>query len=115
MPKVIFNPKKMEFDVNPNTKILAVALQNKVEIQYGCAACRCGTCGIKVEIDDPKFLNSMDSDESELLAKMGLDHKSGNIRLACRARAMEGTITVDLDFQSNYSPDQALDDSGLPK
>ncbi len=103
MPKVIFKPSGEEIDVSENSKILAAAIRGKVDIRYGCAACRCGTCGVSIEVDGK--IRPMEKDEKELLIRMGLP-TDGHVRLACRARIEEGTVTVNLDFQETYSPDQ---------
>jgi ferredoxin len=103
MSKVRFLPDEAEFVVEPSSKVLAVALRHKIKIQYGCAACRCGTCGVKVK-GGP--LSPMRTDERALLERMRLP-LDGSVRLACQARVEEGAvIDVDLSFQTTYSPDQ---------
>jgi ferredoxin len=106
VPKVRFIPVGQEFDVEPSTKLLAVAIRNKVKIRFGCASCRCGTCGVAVA---GGTLSPMRPDEKALLAKMALP-TDGTVRLACQTRIVSGTVTVDLDFQDTYSPDQGEDD-----
>jgi ferredoxin len=107
MPKLIFLPAAAAFDVEANTKILAAANRNKVQMRFGCASCRCGTCGVKVS--DPGNLSPMKSDEKDLLTRMNLV-TDGTVRLACQARIMSGAVKVDLDFQDTYSPDQGEED-----
>lgn len=102
MPKVTFEPDKVSFDVAPSTKLLVVATRNKVGIRFGCASCRCGTCGVAVKGGS---LSPMKSDEQALLKRMGLAI-DGTIRLACQTRVLDGDVTVDLDFQDTYSPDE---------
>ncbi|MEZ4741546.1 MAG: 2Fe-2S iron-sulfur cluster binding domain-containing protein [Bdellovibrionota bacterium] len=107
MAKVIFNPGSIECDANSNAKILAIAIRNKIDIRYGCASCSCGMCAIEISLSTPDSkVTEMEEDERKLLAKMGLDTQSGKVRLACRARILEGTVTVNLDFQNSYSPDE---------
>jgi ferredoxin len=108
MPRLIFDPSGVEVEADANTKILSAALKAKISIQYGCASCRCGTCGIRVDSGNGT-LSPMAADERQLLAKMSLD-TAGEIRLACRARIMDGTVRVDLAFQLTYSPDQGDDE-----
>jgi len=103
MPTVVFNPIGTRCDVEPNTKILAAATRNKVAIRFGCASCRCGTCGVAVSGDAE--LTPMRDDEKALLTRMGLA-TSGGIRLACQTRVTNGTALVDLSFQNTYSPDE---------
>lgn len=85
-------------------KLLTVAIKHKIPIRFGCASCRCGTCGIK--IDNPEGLMPMGEDEKALLDRMQLDTSSGTIRLACRSR-LSGLkdLQVDLAFQDEYDPD----------
>jgi ferredoxin len=104
-----FMPVGAEIEVNPNTKILSGALKGKVPIQYGCASCRCGTCGIRIVGE--ANLSSMAADEKALIQKMGLS-TSGEIRLACRARIMDGSVEIDLEFQKTYSPSDGDGDLG---
>lgn len=106
MPKVTFLPQKLAFDAEPNTKLLVTANRNKVPIRFGCASCRCGTCGVRVS--GTAELSKMKDDESALLTRMGLA-VDGTIRLACQTRIMAGDVTVDLDFQNEYSPDDGDD------
>jgi len=103
MPKLFFTPIGVSCDVESNTKILAAANRNKVVMRFGCASCRCGTCAVKVT--SPENLSLMKDDERNLLQRMKLD-LDGTVRLACQARIMLETVSVDLDFQDTYSPDQ---------
>ncbi len=98
MPQVKFIPSQSEFEAQENDKILKVALKNKVKIRYGCGACQCGTCAVK--IGEPDHVIPMEEDERALLDKLGLS-TTGEVRLACRAKVKED-LTVDLDFQSTY-------------
>lgn len=100
--KVTFVPGGGTYDAEENTKLLAVALRNKVRIQSGCASCRCGTCGVAVSGGE---LSPMKENERVLLARMELPI-DGTVRLACQARIQTGTVVVDLAFQGTYSPDQ---------
>ena len=106
MPKLIFTPVGANVEVESNTKILAAANRNRVIMRFGCASCRCGTCAVKVSA--PDNLSPMKSDEKNLLERMKLD-LDGTVRLACQARIMQAEVTVDLDFQDTYSPDQGDD------
>lgn len=103
MPRLTFEPLGIGVDVATNTKILSVAIKEKVGIRYGCASCRCGTCGVR--IIGNATVSPMAADERALLEKMGLSI-DGQIRLACRTKIVEGDLTVDLAFQNSYSPDQ---------
>ena len=102
MPKVEFKPQNVKVDVDPNTKLLVAATRNKIPIRFGCASCRCGTCGIAVS--GAGQLTKMKHDEQALLLRMGLQ-TNGTIRLACQTRIESGDVVVDLDFQNTYSPD----------
>ena len=109
MPQIKFLPGHEQFEVASNVKILAVAIRNKVDIRYGCASCRCGTCGIRIIAASDTHLSEMRPNEKELLEKMALPI-DGSIRLACQTRLIDGSVTVDLTFQNEYSPDQGEDD-----
>jgi ferredoxin len=108
MPTITFKPQTIVVDVEPNTKLLVAANRNKVPIRFGCASCRCGTCGVAVTGSSADSLSPMRGDERALLERMGLP-LDGTVRLACQTRAMTGEIAVDLDFQNTYSPDD-MDD-----
>jgi len=118
MPIFHFLPIDQSIAVEPNTKILVGAKRQKVSIRFGCAACRCGTCAVAVtlakippeslapgETDSVGTLTVMKPEELALLKQMGLA-QDGSVRLACQARILAGLVTVDLDFQSSYSPDE---------
>lgn len=106
MPKVTFLPQNAAFNAEPNTKLLVTANRNKMPLRFGCAACRCGTCGVRVAVNGE--LSPMKDDEKALLKRMGLT-LDGTVRLACQTRIMAGEVTVDLDFQNEYSPDDGED------
>ena len=106
MPKVQFMPSGVTVDVDQNVKILVAARRAKVPIRYGCASCRCGTCGIAVRVQDGT-LNAIAEDEKIMLQRLGLN-VNGEHRMACRARVMAGTVQVDLDFQDTYEPPESL-------
>jgi ferredoxin len=103
MFSVTFLPMQVAVQVDAGTKILVAAKRAKVDIRFGCASCRCGTCGVKI-VQGYEHLSAMKSDERELLSKMGLS-TTGEIRLSCQARVERGNVQVDLDFQNTYSPD----------
>ena len=103
MPKIIFQSVNIEIDVQPESKVLASAIRNKVPIRYGCGACRCGTCGIAVDASKAK-LNPIDKDEMAMLKKIKLA-TDGSVRLACKTKMLSGELIVDLDFQDTYSPE----------
>lgn len=110
MPIVKFLPSTQEITVDPNTKLLAAANRAKVPIRFGCAACRCGTCGVAIaNFTNGSDLLAMQADEQALLNRMGLK-TDGSIRLACRARINSGLTIVDLDFQNTYSPDEDFEE-----
>jgi len=105
MPKISFEPGHGCFEVNENTKVLAAAVKNKVDIRYGCGACNCGTCAVKVS---PRFkFSAMDILERDLLKKMTLPI-DGSIRLSCQAKVLDSDVEVDLSFQDKYSPDRGI-------
>jgi ferredoxin len=103
MPKLIFQPESIVIEADENTKVLAAANRNKVQMRFGCASCRCGTCAVKVSA--PQNLSPMKSDEKSLMERMKLI-TDGTVRLACQARIMADTVEIDLTFQDTYSPDQ---------
>jgi len=96
MAKLNFKPSGKEIEVNENTKILVACIQNKIQIIYGCGACSCGTCAVRVSGEK---LKDMAQEELELLERRGYP-TDGSIRLACQARILEGEVTVDIGFQS---------------
>lgn len=107
MPKLIFQPASLVVEAEENTKVLAAANRNKVQMRFGCASCRCGTCAVKVSA--PGNLSPMKSDERNLLERMKLE-TDGTVRLACQARIMSDVVEIDLTFQDTYSPDQGESD-----
>lgn len=102
MPTIEFKPSGQKVAVKENTKILAAAIKAKEPIRFGCSACQCGTCA--VEVTGNEHLSPMKDNEKALLEKMGLS-TAGNIRLSCQARVVTGEVSVDIDFQDTYSPD----------
>jgi ferredoxin len=102
MPTLIFLPENQQYEVDADTKILAAAVRNKVNIRFGCGALRCGTCGVKVDSADG-CLSPLKDDEKQMLEKLKLP-VDGSVRMACRTRVVSGTIKIDLDFQPTYSP-----------
>lgn len=103
MPNLEFLPQGIKAECPENTKVLAVAIRQKTGIRYGCASCRCGTCGVKVSGEAD--VSEMRDEERELLTRMGLS-TAGDVRLACQLRIRSGDLKVDLEFQNTYSPDQ---------
>lgn len=104
MVKVLFNPPKLELEVDEGTKLLVAARKGQTGIRFGCASCRCGTCGVRVDTTQGE-LSPMKTEEKALLERMDLA-LDGTVRLACQARVLSGKIEVDLDFQLEYDPDQ---------
>jgi ferredoxin len=84
------------------TKILVAARKAQVEIRFGCASCRCGTCAVKVL--DGSSLSLPRAEEIALLDRMALP-LDGSVRLACQARLLGADVEVDLAFQLQYDPD----------
>ena len=105
MSKVTFVPSGTELEVAQDTKILIAARQGKVALRYGCAACSCGTCAVKIA--PPAHTAPMKDKERALLTRMKLA-ADGTIRLSCQAR-ITGDILVDVSFQDSYSPDAGDD------
>ena len=103
MPKVRFIPGEQEDEFEAKTKILKAALRLKTGLRFGCAACRCGQCAVKIT-KGKSSLSPMRDNERELLEDMNLD-TSGEIRLACQARITEEDVEVDQSFQDEYDPD----------
>lgn len=109
--KITFLPLQKTTDAVNNQKLLMAARKNQIPIRYGCASCRCGTCGVK--ISPVEAFHPMSSDESALLARMRLP-TSGEVRLACQAKLTgELNALVDLEFQDTYSPDDGDGDGSL--
>ncbi len=101
MSKVNFQPSNTTVEVDADTKILVAAKRGKVAIRFGCAACRCGTCAVRVSPGNA--FAAMKPAEEELLLRMKLP-VDGQIRLSCQARIQED-CQVDIQFQDEYSPD----------
>ena len=104
MPTINFLPQNIKIEAETNSKLLVTANRNKIPLRFGCAACRCGTCGVKLETNNPDNLSPMRDNEKKLLARMQLPI-DGSVRLACQTRVLAGHVTVDLDFQNTYSAD----------
>lgn len=103
--KVVFRPLNKAVDAKPGMKLLALARRERIPMQFGCAACSCGTCAVRILSGTA---SPMESSERDLLVRMGLDI-GGQIRLACQARLTDEDLEVDLEFQNQYSPDTGLD------
>lgn len=99
MPDIVFLPQNLTVTVEPGTKILRAAIKSRINIRYGCASCRCGTCGIAVKVEGS--VSPMAEDEKLLLEQMHLV-TDGSVRLACQTKVLDGKVTVDLDFQFTY-------------
>ena len=111
MAKITFLPGQESAEAIADQKLLVTARKNKIQIRFGCASCRCGTCGVKVS--DPKAFVPMKQDEEALLVRMKLP-TSGFVRLACQARTTGAVDTsVDISFQDSYSPDDGDGDGSL--
>jgi ferredoxin len=103
MAKIKFLPENIEIDATSDQKLLVAARKNNIRIRFGCASCRCGTCGVKVS--NSLAFHPMGQDESNLLHRMDLP-LGGDVRLACQARLTARVDTeVDISFQDLYSPD----------
>jgi ferredoxin len=102
MPHIAFLPDQKSADVDNNTKLLLAGRKAGATIRFGCASCRCGTCGVKV-IQGSDQLSPIKVDEEKLLKRLKLP-TDGTVRLACQARAT-GDCVIDLDFQDTYNPE----------
>lgn len=110
MAKVRFHPSLIEAQAEPHTKLLAVAIRAKSGIRFGCSACRCGTCGVRIT-EGSVNLSAMQENERALLIRMKLSTE-GDVRLACQARIAgeeNSSVEIDLNFQNQYSPDTGLE------
>ncbi|MBP6217567.1 MAG: 2Fe-2S iron-sulfur cluster binding domain-containing protein [Oligoflexales bacterium] len=108
-PTICFLPEDKPVQCEPFTKILAAAIREKVNIRFGCAACRCGTCAVAIETTQPGTrISPMQDNEMKLLSSMGLNC-DGSVRLACQTKIEYGEIIVDLEFQDSYDPDKRID------
>jgi ferredoxin len=103
MAKIKFLPENKVAEAVGDQKLLVAARKNNIRIRFGCASCRCGTCGVKV--GNPAAFHPMGVDESALLLRMRLS-TAGDVRLSCQAKLV-GTVDTDVDisFQDLYSPD----------
>ena len=113
MSIIKFTPSNNVIDVIDSLidmKLLLAARKNKVPIRFGCAACSCGICVIK--ITEPSALHPMRPDEEALLRKLKVS-TDGSVRLACQSK-LTGTVdaTVDLSFQDTV--DLQSDDEKAP-
>jgi len=111
MAKLTFLPINKTIEAVEDQKLLVLARKNHVNIRFGCASCRCGTCGVKVS--PREAFTEMSSDEAALLQRMKLP-TTGEVRLACQARqTAKCDAVIDLDFQDSYSPDDGDGDGSL--
>ena len=101
--KVRFLPNHEEIDRPPGTKILVAARQAKADIRFGCAACNCGTCAVKIKKGESSPITPP---EEKLLKALGIYQEDLSVRLSCQARISETDLEVDLSFQQKYSPDE---------
>jgi ferredoxin len=111
MAKLTFTPGEIVVDAVDGQKLLVTARKNKINIRFGCASCKCGTCAVK--IGNPGAFHPMQEDEQKLLNRMRLS-VTGEVRLACQAKASASVDTsVDISFQDTYSPDDGDGDGSL--
>ena len=104
MPTIKFLPSEKEVEVKTDTKVLACAIKAKEDIRFSCGASKCGTCAVKIIAKTRTKMNNMDPAEKELLTRLQLK-TDGYIRLACRAKLIEGDVEIDLSFQDQYDPE----------
>ena len=111
MSTIKFIPSDSVIDVIDSVigmKLLVAARKNKVPIRFGCAACSCGICIIK--ITEPSALHPMKPNEEALLRKLKVS-TNGDVRLACQAK-LSGVVdaVVDLSFQDtvDINPDDDM-------
>ena len=104
-------PVDVTIEVPAMTKVLRAAGLAKVDLRFACAACRCGTCAVRIggAAGMETELTPMRDDERALLTRIGLA-LDGTVRLACQARVMSRDVEVDLGYQDTYSPDQLEQD-----
>ena len=102
MPQVTFTPAQQSVVVDSNTKVLLAGRKAGVDVRFGCASCRCGTCGVKI-LEGADQLSTIKPDEAKLLKRLKLE-TDGSVRLACQAR-VNGDCKIDLTFQDTYTPD----------
>ena len=103
MTKVRFIPNQIEGDFEEKTKLLKSALELDTGIRFGCSACRCGQCAVRIT-KGKESLSTMRENEKQLLSDINLS-TSGEIRLSCQARIGTSEVEVDLGFQDEYDPD----------
>ena len=101
MPQVLFVPAQKSVEVAQNTKLLLAGRKAGADLRFGCASCRCGTCGVKI-LESTEALSPLKKDEELLLLRLKLPI-DGTVRLACQARVIDN-CTIDLAFQDSYSP-----------
>ena len=78
------------FEVEKNTSILEVALQNKVELEHFCGGCcSCSTCRVEV-IEGQSYLSVPEPAERSVLGEKRLEKGS---RLACQSK-IRGPVKV---------------------
>lgn len=111
MVKIFFTPDGKSIEVDKGTKLLVAGRKAQTQIRFGCASCRCGTCGVRVDTKNGE-LSPLKPEERDLLTKMALP-VDGTIRLACQARAVFGEVVIDLNFQNQYDPGQGQTDFDL--
>ncbi len=92
MPKIIFLPSQTEVEVEENTKILAAAVQNKIDFTYSCGAARCGTCLSEIVHLEGR-LSEFNKHELELLRTLD-QPLDGSMRLACKTFILKGTVKI---------------------
>ncbi len=95
MAKILFKPSDIMVNAQPNSKILAAARDNNVEIKSGCGAGRCGICIVNAEGEG---LSDMTESEKSILTQKDLA-LDGTVRLACQARSMDSDVTIDVSIQ----------------
>lgn len=105
MPVIKFVPDNLQIEVEENTKVLVAARKAKANIRFGCASCRCGTCAVKLNLENSS-VTPADDGEIKMLQKLKLDSMP-DVRMACRTRILSGVLEVDLNFQNQYEiPDK---------
>ena len=105
--RIKFLPNAEEIDKDKGIKILVAARQAKATIRFGCAACSCGLCAVKISKGEASQISDR---EKALLDKIGIYQPDDSIRLACQARVEDSDLEVDLSFQDTYSPEEKLKD-----
>ena len=93
MASITFLPSNQKFDVPDNSKVLAVATKNKVNISFSCGACRCGLCFF--DVGGNAKLSTMSSDEKEILEVIN-QPTNGSVRMACKTFVESGDLVVNL-------------------